>query len=154
MRSAEVTQAEGGISMSRKILLTTLLSGSTFATAQAADLTVVINGVPSDRGYIVSAVFNSEASFLKRPEALANVRIKAAKGDLSYTLKNLPPGKYAVTAFHDANGNEKLDADATGQPTELYGFSNDARASGPPAFADAAIELGAQSKSIDIRLAY
>ena len=141
--------------MTRKVLFAALLCASTSAAANAADLTVVIGGVPNDQGYVISAVYDSGASYLKRPEAVAVVRLKAAKGDVSYELKNLPPGKYAVAAYHDANGNEKLDADVTSQPTELYGFSNDARtAGGPPGFADAAIDLGAQSKSISIHLAY
>jgi len=58
-----------------------------------------------------------------------------------------------VSAFHDQNDNGKLDTDPTGQPTEVYGFSNDARGTaGPPQFADAAFELGDQAKTISIKL--
>lgn len=39
----------------------------------------------------------------------------------------LPAGSYGVIAFHDINGNEKLDTNMIGIPTEPYGFSNNAR---------------------------
>jgi uncharacterized protein (DUF2141 family) len=106
-----------------------LLYGSTLTAAGATDLTVTVSGVQNDRGYIISTVFNSETSFLKPPEAFASLRIKASQADVGYSLRNLPPGKYAVSAFHDVNGNGKLDTDPSGQPTEVYGFSNDARGS-------------------------
>lgn len=141
--------------MTMKNLVAVLLYGSALTAAGATDLTVTVSGVQNDRGYIISTVFNSETSFLKPPEAFASVRIKASHGDVGYSLKNLPPGKYAVSAFHDVNGDGKLDTDPSGQPTEVYGFSNDARGtSGPPEFADAAIELGDQAKTISIKLGY
>jgi uncharacterized protein (DUF2141 family) len=141
--------------MTMKNPVAVLLYCSTLTAAGATDLTVTVNGVQNDRGYIVSTVFSSEASFLKRPEAFASLRIKASQGDVAYSLKNLPPGKYAVSAFHDVNGNDRLDTDPSGQPTEVYGFSNDARGvSGPPEFADAAVEIGDQTKTISIRLGY
>jgi uncharacterized protein (DUF2141 family) len=141
--------------MTPKLFAAVLLSCTTLSAAGAADLTVTINGVKSDSGYVISAIFDSERSFLKRPEALASFRIKASKAGVTYSLKNLPPGKYAVSAYHDVNDNGKLDADPSGQPTEAYGFSNDARGgSGPPDFANAAIELGGQAKTISIELGF
>lgn len=141
--------------MTPKPFAAVLLSCTTLSAAGAADLTVTVNGVKSDSGYIISAIFDSERSFLKRPEAFASFRIKASKAGVTYSLKNLPPGKYAVSAFHDVNDNGKLDADPSGQPTEAYGFSNDIRGgSGPPEFANAAIELGGQAKAISIELGF
>ena len=140
--------------MNPKILVAILLNGFTLTAAGAADLVVTVKGVPDDRGYIVSGIFNSEKSFLNRPEAFVSFRIKASKGDIGYSLRNVPPGKYAVSAFHDANDNGRLDTDPSGQPTEVYGFSTDGHTSGPAAFADAAFEIGDQTKTISIQLGY
>jgi uncharacterized protein (DUF2141 family) len=141
--------------MTSKILIASLLSCSTFTAAGAADLTVTIRGVKSNTGFITGAVFDSEKNFLKRPEALATFRIKASPGEIGFALKNVPPGKYAVSAFHDVNNNGKLDAAPDGQPSEVYGFSNGARgASGPPTFDEAAFELGNQAASVSIELGY
>jgi uncharacterized protein (DUF2141 family) len=141
--------------MTPKIIVAVLLYCSALAAAGATDLTVTVNGVKNSSGFIIATIFNSEKSFLKRPEAFASLRIKASQGDVGFSVKNLAPGKYAVSAFHDQNDNGKLDIDAFGSPTEVYGFSNDARGtSGPPEFANAAFELGGQTKTIAIELGY
>ena len=36
----------------------------------------------------------------------------------------VPIGEYAITLYHDENGNEKLDKNVFGIPKERYGFSN------------------------------
>jgi uncharacterized protein (DUF2141 family) len=70
--------------------------------------------------------------------------VKEAAGErLEVLFPGLPPGKYAVSAYADANGNGRLDRNFLGMPSEQYGFSNNARGRfGPPAFAEAAVELG------------
>jgi uncharacterized protein (DUF2141 family) len=136
-----------------KNLVAVLLYCSTLAAAGATDLTITVSGVKDNDGYLVATIFNSESSFLKRPEAFASFRIKASQRNVGFSVKNLPPGKYAVNAFHDQNDNGKLDFDANGAPTEVYGFSNDARGTlGPPEWAQAAFELGDQAKTISIKL--
>jgi uncharacterized protein (DUF2141 family) len=141
--------------MISKILGAVILSYPVMSAATAADLTVNVSGAKSNAGFIVGAVFDSEKNFLNRPAALASFRIRASTGEVGFAFKNLPAGKYAVTAFHDTNDNGKLDAGTDGQPIEMYGFSNGARgASGPPAFGEAAFEVGSQAKTVSIELAY
>jgi uncharacterized protein (DUF2141 family) len=68
---------------------------------------------------------------------------------LSFTFKDVPPGKYAASAFHDVNGNEKLDTNFVGMPVEPYGFSRDARGTfGPPSFEDAMIKIDDTVKTV------
>ncbi len=80
--------------------------------------------------------------------------VKEAGGDrLEVLFPSLPPGKYAVSAYADANGNGRLDRNFLGLPAEQYGFSNDARGRfGPPAFAEAAFELGEGAVAQTIQL--
>jgi uncharacterized protein (DUF2141 family) len=138
-----------------KILVAILLYWSALAAAGATDLTVTINGTRNATGSIAAGIFNSETSFPKAPQAFAAFRIKAQQGTVSFTVHNLPPGKYAVTSYHDENDNGKLDTDVTGLPTEGYGVSNDAREIfGPPQFAKASFELGDQSKTIIVTITY
>ena len=48
---------------------------------------------------------------------------------LRASLSDLPAGQYAVSCYHDLNGNGVLDKNWFGIPSEPYGFSNDARPS-------------------------
>lgn len=71
----------------------------------------------------------------------------------SVTVGDLPPGKYAVSAFVDSNRNGRHDKNALGIPTEIYGFSNNARGRfGPPEFSKAEFELGEESVTLSIHL--
>ena len=56
-------------------------------------------------------------------------------------FKNVPPGRYAASAYHDANDNGRLDKNFFGLPKEDFTFSSGARARfGPPKFKDAAFD--------------
>jgi len=71
-----------------KNLVAVLLYCLMLSAAGATDLTVTVNGAKSNNGYIVATVFNSESSFLKRPEALASFRIKASQGMSASRLRS------------------------------------------------------------------
>jgi uncharacterized protein (DUF2141 family) len=125
------------------------------ATAvDAADLTVTVTGVRNSDGSVGVAIFNNETNFPTAPP-FSIFRIKAYAAPVTFTVHNLPPGKYAVTSYHDENDNGKIDRDPTGLPTEGYGVSNDAREIlGPPQFSKASFDLSNQGKAITVIIKY
>jgi uncharacterized protein (DUF2141 family) len=122
--------------------------------ASAGDLTVTVDNVRSDRGAILAALYDSEASYMKQPLARATFKVKAAAGEVQYVFHDLPAGKYALTAFHDENANGQLDKNLLGIPKEGYGFSNSNGSVRPPAFSQAAFEFDGTTQSINITLRY
>jgi uncharacterized protein (DUF2141 family) len=123
--------------------------------ANAADLTIKLSGAKNAEGAVSAAIYASKESFPKEGQQVAAFREKASTGTLSITFHDLPPGRYAVTAFHDENGNGKLDRDATGIPSEGYGVSNDARELlSPPYWDKASFELGAEPKTVTVKIEY
>jgi uncharacterized protein (DUF2141 family) len=65
----------------------------------------------------------------------------------------VPYGSYAVQAYHDENGNRRLDRNLLGAPSEPYGFSNDARRSfGPPSYKEAEFTLSSHAMTLEIRV--
>lgn len=124
--------------------------------AKAADLTVTVNDVRSTNGSVMVAIYDSSTAFMRPPLAKASLKMKADRGHVTFLFHNLPPGKYAISGFHDENGNGKLDVNSLGVPTEGYGFSNDAQGSaGPPKFAQAAFDFdGKGNKVVSFSLNY
>jgi len=119
---------------------------------QAADLTLRVDGVASANGNVMVAVFDDAKAF-PRGKFRAAQMAPATTGTVELVFKGLSPGRYAVSAYHDANSNQKLDANMVGEPTEAYGFSRDARASyGPPTFDEAAFDLRASAVQLSIHL--
>jgi uncharacterized protein (DUF2141 family) len=132
-------------------LLATPLSLSFGTAAVAADLTVEIDGVDSDKGLVSVAVFANGDDF---PNKITHgQRVKAAASKVVVVFKDLPAGRYAVSAYHDANENKELDRGMFGIPKERYGFSQEARGvAGPPEFRDAAFVLPAEGTRISVRV--
>jgi uncharacterized protein (DUF2141 family) len=58
---------------------------------------------------------------------VASADVKAEVGDNVITLNNIPPGVYAIEAYQDINGNDKMDTSWFGLPLEPFGFSRDAQ---------------------------
>jgi uncharacterized protein (DUF2141 family) len=138
-----------------KLVVAAPLYVSALTAASTADLTVTVSGIRNASGSVSAGIYNSASSFTKAAEALVLVRIKARQGSVGFTVHDLTPGQYAVAAYHDENGNGRLDIDPTGVPTEGYGLSNGARNPlAPPEFANAALELRDKNKSVTIEVAY
>lgn len=107
-------------------LLTALVLLAAAGTAEAASLTLEFVKA-TDMGATHAALFNDPAQ-LPTVEA-AMVRVIVAKdGPRVVTLHDLPPGRYAITAFQDINGNDVLDRNLLGMPAE-------------PVFEDAGFDL-------------
>ena len=87
-------------------------------TSQAADLTVEVSGAKSTQGTVSAALYSSADAWLKEPQKLQGARAPAAQPVTVLVFRNLSPGRYALSAFHDENGNEKVDTNVVGMPTE------------------------------------
>lgn len=123
---------------------------SSAAAAHAFDLTVEVHNARSDKGLVAGALYAAAPAWLKAP--VGGERAPAAP-DAVLVFRNLQPGRYALSLFHDENGNGKLDTNIAGVPTERYGFSRDARGRmAAPSFDDAAIDLQADTTvSVNLR---
>jgi uncharacterized protein (DUF2141 family) len=120
---------------------------------QTGSITVQLTGVEHDQGTVKLCVCRSEDEYTGKTKEFctASKEIKSKKAE--WVFKNMPYGKYSIKAFHDENGNSKLDTNFAGMPVELYGFSNNARGRlGPPPFERAAFTLNEPQVTIAIEL--
>ena len=89
----------------------------------------------SDEGQMVCALFTEE-QWLEDTDYPAYASI--VKKTSTCVFKNVPPGTYAISAFHDENKNMALDKNLIGIPTESWCTSRNAKGfMGPPSFEDA-----------------
>lgn len=108
----------------------------------AATLTITFQGITQPTGDIRGQLFDSEAAYAGKGQPAAMFVLPVAGDSVSTTVEGLKPGRYAVRAFHDVDGDGKLGTNPFGIPTEPFGFSNDAKgAFGPAAWSDAAFEV-------------
>lgn len=119
--------------------------------SDGATLEVRLTGFGSPRGRAVVALFDSEASHTARRGAVRTGVLPIHDGVARFTATQLPCGIYSVLAFHDENGNGRLDTGTFGIPKEAYGASRDARArTGPPPFDEARFAI--ERAHVDLRV--
>ncbi len=118
-------------------------------SAHAADLHVKVEKVKSTNGKLMLTLYNSADSYLKTPSHSASATPTA--GDTVVTFKDVAPGEYALSGYHDENANGKIDTGSMGIPTESYGFGNNASgAMGPPSFDKARVSVPAGGASTSL----
>lgn len=143
--------------MMTRLLAAATLAGLVATQAPAADLTVEIRGIRSADGGVFLAVHGpqTKSTFPSGDEVAAARHEPARAGTLRFVFDDLAPGRYALAAFHDENGNGALDTNLIGMPKEGYGFGNDASATfGPPGFEAAAVTVGDTSAVAVMNVVY
>ena len=124
------------------------------SSALAGDLTVTFSGVRSDKGKFSVALFREKDGW-PDGKAFREVDIEPKVGDITTVFKDVPPGHYAISAFHDENGNGKFDSNFIGMPKEGFCFSNDAQPGlAAPSFKESSFEVGNGPATTTIHVQY
>jgi uncharacterized protein (DUF2141 family) len=121
--------------------------------ARSASLEVTVTGIKKATGVIRLALCPQRAKFPDcGTEAVRTESLPIEGGQARIRLTGLVPGTYAVSVFHDANSNGKLDT-FVGIPREGYGFSNNpAFQPRAPRFSECEMVLaGADAATIRLR---
>lgn len=121
-------------------------------TAASGILSLTFTGIDAKQGNIMLALFD-EAGWEGGKPIRAGM-VGAASEAPSVSISGLPAGRYGVKAFHDVNGNGKMDTNPFGMPTEPYAFSNNAHGqAGPAQWSDASfdVQTGPNQQTITIR---
>lgn len=114
------------------------------------NISVEINRIISDKGEVYFALYDSEINFNDRkPLKVSNSTIE--NGKVKIVFNNLETGIYAITCYHDANKNGKMDFETNGMPIEDYGATNNVMNYGPPRFSDAKFELKDKDLTFEIK---
>ena len=117
-------------------------------------LHITVTGVNSAKGVIRVALCPPQAGFPDcKTGAVRSASLAIKDGQAETEFAGLAPGTYAVSVFHDANGNGKLDRFA-GIPKEGYGFSrNPGFKPRAPRFSEAEITLTGRAAAV-VKLRY
>jgi len=125
---------------------------SALPSAKAATLSAEIGNVRNARGHVHVDVCPQQ-HFLKE-DCPYSGDAPAHAGKTSVMIRGVPPGDYAIQAFHDENDDHRVDRALFGIPKEGIGFSNDAPVGlGPPKW-DAAKFTLAGDAHLRLRMRY
>jgi len=138
-----------------RTVLTVLALGAGPGTALAADLTVIVTGLRSDKGDVHVALYDRADAFPDGDGMLDERKVPIQGGAARARFDGLAPGAYAVATYHDENGNHDFDTNVIGFPLEGYAFSMGAQVFlGPPTFREAAFDVGEGTNETRIVMEY
>lgn len=107
------------------------------ATTSEASRLILTFETGAQTGAVMVSLFDSEAAYSRRAPVRQS-HVEVGDGERKAIFAGLPSGTYAVRAFHDVDGDGRMNANPFGQPTEPYAFSNNARGNMGPASWDRA----------------
>ncbi len=113
-----------------------------FSGVKTHTLSIHISGISKIKGSLFIAIFRATDDFPVFGKQYKGIVKEVDGKSQNYTFDNLPEGEYALAIYQDANRNKILDKNLLGIPTEIYGFSNNARRNfSAPSFQEAKFKL-------------
>lgn len=110
---------------------------------------------PKRGGKVLCALYDDQDRWLGR-HPVRHDKQKVEGVTVTCVFKEIPPGTYAVAAMHDEDGDEEMDKNLIGLPTEGYCASRDAHENGfgAPDWEDAAFRYNGKSGYSSARMTY
>lgn len=102
--------------------LIVLLSQLLLTTPAPQTINVSMQSSSDQPGNIHLAVYDTEESFEEKNDLITLIN-ESKNGTLTIEVALPQPGRYVLAAYHDVNGNGKLDTNFFGAPAEPYGFN-------------------------------
>ena len=116
-------------------------------------LTVVVTGASTEGGTIGASLYSTADGFPGQIAKAAQISARPRTVPVdSFVFRGLAPGPYAVSVYHDLNGNGRLDANLFGVPKEPCGTSAKVRPRlRAPRFEEGALNITASTR-VEIRV--
>jgi uncharacterized protein (DUF2141 family) len=135
------------------------VSPPTAAAAPKPGLEVKFDGISDAKGQVCLSLFSGPTDFpkdtspdfvVKRCAPVSSKSTSISLGDL-----NLKAGNYAITAFHDANSDSRLNKGSFGIPEEGFGFSNNPEIGfSAPSFDETKFKVSSTPSTVQIKFRY
>ncbi len=136
----------------KSLYLIALGALSIAAPTLAADLNVDLDGVRAAGGTLYVTVQTREEFMQERGTAGTVVsRPQAGTHRFSYEV---PAGDYAISVWHDDNGNGRFDKDDSHMPLDGWAAVNGAALRGEPTFDQVRTQVGTSPATVRLTMTY
>jgi uncharacterized protein (DUF2141 family) len=123
------------------------------AAARAGDVRIDLSGLRA--GGTLFVQLQTQAQFLGNARVTGRMIEAPQAGALSIDLGEVPPGDYAVSVWHDDNGNRQFDLDpATGRVLDGIASLNAEALRGAPTFDQVKVSVPAAGLAVPLVVHY
>ena len=134
------------------VSLTAVAAAFAGAPAFAAPLTVDLEGVRASSGRLYVSVQTRE-QFMKDKGVAGSIMSAPQAGSHRFAY-DLPAGEYAVSVWHDDNGNGRFDKGENHVPLDGWAMTNSAALRGEPTFDQVKTLVGAGPAGLRLAMTY
>jgi uncharacterized protein (DUF2141 family) len=122
----------------------------------ASNLTVQIDDIKNQEGQVCISLFQDGQGFPGNSKQSTERRcLDITNRPIVTVFKDVKPGEYAITVFHDVNKDGNLNQTSIGIPTEGIGFSNNIQVQiSRPQFKEAAFNVAGPNTKLRIQMKY
>lgn len=117
---------DGGLRMPSGAEISAVVVPAAAKGKAGSELTVTVTGFKSSGASAILSICDSAACHKQQDAGYKDIPaalISSGGASRTYKITGLKPGEYSLTAYHDENGNGKLDTGMFGIPEEPVGFS-------------------------------
>jgi uncharacterized protein (DUF2141 family) len=134
-------------------LLALALPLVTLSAWGATDLVVKVTGLAAPLGEVGCSLYAASTGFPMDNSTARVVWQPAATAGTECRFSGVTLGRYAFAIAHDLNGNQRVDTNFVGMPTEQWGVSNNVRpALRAPRFEEAVFAVPADAGEVTIAI--
>jgi uncharacterized protein (DUF2141 family) len=139
--------------MTRIATIAALIALAAPAAASAAPVRIDLSGLRA--GGTLYVQLQTRDQFMGAARTAGRIVEVPQAGNLGLDLGEVPPGEYAITIWHDDNGNHRFDVDPrTGRPADGIAGPQIENLRGPPTFDQAKVAVPAAGLTLPLALHY
>lgn len=120
--------------------------------AQASSLTVDLDGVRGTGGTLFVSV-QTRAEFMQRRGTAGSVVSSPQAGAHQFSFQ-VPAGDYAISVWHDDNGNGRFDKNDSHVPLDGWAMTNGDQLRGEPSFDQVRMQIGETPARVRLSMTY
>jgi uncharacterized protein (DUF2141 family) len=129
-------------------------SATASQSAEVPELKIKLSGLRNENGQLLIALYDMPAGFPgDLSKSVAALKVPARSWRDAVVFRNLRPGRYAIIALHDEDGNGQMTKTFFCLPDEGFGVSNNPKLFGPPKFGQAAFDVRG-NETLEIAIVY
>lgn len=139
--------------MTRFSILAAALALTAPAVAAAAPVRIELSGLRA--GGTLYVQLQTREQYMGADRAAGRIVRAPAAGALNLDLGEVPPGQYALTVWHDDNGNSRFDVDPrTGRPADGLAVLHAETLRARPTFDQISFAVPAEGLALPLALQY
>ncbi len=130
-----------------------LLTAMVVTPAFAGDVTINLHALRAKPGKLYVAL-QKQSEFMRERASYGQVVASVEAGDKQIIFKDVAPGDYSVSVWHDIDEDGKFSTAPNGTPLDGWSILNAQMLQGPPHWDQVKFTVPAAGKALDLAMVY